>query len=243
MSVTLPISVLVLLIYVLGMFIGRLRAEPVALDGARRHAAALSVADLVISRFFNKLERPHMSNFWDLIQLLLSTFVLIVYLLILFQIIGDLFRDSEMGGGAKVLWIIGLVVIPGLTAILYIVIRGRGMAERQRASLQRAKSDTDAYIREVAGKSPAEHIADAKALLDAGTHHQEEFAQAQGQGPGLSGAPRASRAGPRAPAAAAAAAAARSWRRSGLRFDALVVVLVRAAPTQRASPCVSSRSA
>ena len=118
-----------------------------------------------------------MSNFWDLIQLLLSTFVLIVYLLILFQIIGDLFRDSELGGGSKVLWIIGLVVIPGLTAILYIVIRGRGMAERQRASLQRAKSDTDAYIREVAGKSPAEHIADAKALLDAGTITQEEFAR------------------------------------------------------------------
>ena len=116
-----------------------------------------------------------MSNFWDLIQLLLSTFVLIVYLLILFQIIGDLFRDSEMGGGTKVLWIIGLIFVPGLTAIIYIVARGRGMAERQRASLQRAKSDTDAYIREVAGKSPAEHIADAKALLDAGTITQAEF--------------------------------------------------------------------
>lgn len=116
-----------------------------------------------------------MSNFWDLIQLLLSTFVLIVYLLILFQIIGDLFRDSELGGGSKVLWIIGLVIIPGVTAIIYIITRGRGMAERQRASLQRAKSDTDAYIREVAGKSPAEHIADAKALLDAGTITQEEF--------------------------------------------------------------------
>jgi hypothetical protein len=118
-----------------------------------------------------------MSNFWDLIQLLLSTFVMIVYLLILFQIIGDLFRDSELGGGSKVLWIIGLVVIPGLAAILYIVIRGRGMAERQRATLQRAKTDTDAYIREVAGKSPAEHIAEAKSLLDAGTITPEEFAR------------------------------------------------------------------
>jgi hypothetical protein len=118
-----------------------------------------------------------MSNFWDLIQLLLSTFVMIVYLLILFQIIGDLFRDSELGGGSKVLWIIGLVVIPGLAAILYIVIRGRGMAERQRASLQRAKTDADAYIREVAGKSPAEHIAEAKSLLDAGTITAEEFAR------------------------------------------------------------------
>jgi hypothetical protein len=118
-----------------------------------------------------------MSNFWDLIQLLLSTFVLIVYLLILFQIIGDLFRDTELGGGSKVLWIIGLIILPGLTAIIYIIARGRGMAERQRASLQRAKTETDAYIRQVAGKSPAEQIAEAKALLDAGTISQDEFAK------------------------------------------------------------------
>lgn len=118
-----------------------------------------------------------MSNFWDLILLMLSTFVLIAYLLILFQIVVDLFRDSELGGGFKVLWLIGLIFLPGLTAIVYIVGRGRGMAERQRASMQRAKSDTDAYIREVAGKSPAEQIADAKALLDAGTINQDEFAK------------------------------------------------------------------
>jgi hypothetical protein len=118
-----------------------------------------------------------MSNFWDLILLMLSTFVLIAYLLILFQIVVDLFRDSELGGGFKVLWLIGLIFLPGLTAIVYIVGRGRGMAERQRASVQRAKSDADAYIREVAGKSPAEQIADAKALLDAGTINQDEFAR------------------------------------------------------------------
>ncbi|MDM0002332.1 SHOCT domain-containing protein [Variovorax sp. J22P240] len=117
-----------------------------------------------------------MSNFWDLIQLLFSTFVLIVYLLILFQIIGDLFRDSELGGGFKVLWMVSLIFIPGLTAIVYIVTRGRGMAERQRASLQRAKADTDSYIRQISAKSPAEQIAEAKSLLDAGTINPDEFA-------------------------------------------------------------------
>ena len=50
-------------------------------------------------------------------------------------------------------------------------------ADRQRASVQRAKSDTDAYIREVARRSPAEQIADAKALLDAGTINADEFAK------------------------------------------------------------------
>lgn len=95
----------------------------------------------------------------------------------LFQIVADLFRNTEMGGGSKALWIIGLVFIPMLTAVVYIIANGGGMAKRQRAAVERAKTDTDTYIRQVAGKSPAEQIADAKALLDAGTINAEEFAR------------------------------------------------------------------
>jgi hypothetical protein len=117
------------------------------------------------------------SNFWDLLWLIFSTFVFVAYILVLFQIVIDLFRDHELGGGFKALWIIGLIFVPLLTALVYIVARGRGMAERQRAALQRAKSDTEAYIKGVAGKSPADQIADAKALLDAGTISADEFAR------------------------------------------------------------------
>lgn len=116
-----------------------------------------------------------MSNFWDLVWLMLSTFVFIAYLMIMFQIVVDLFRDTELGGGSKVLWIIGLIVLPFLTAIVYVVARGKGMAGRQVASMQRAKAETDDYIRGIAGKSPAAQIAEAKALLDAGTINQAEF--------------------------------------------------------------------
>ncbi len=118
-----------------------------------------------------------MSNFWDFIWLILSSFVFIAYLLVLFQIVADLFRNTEMGGGAKALWIIGLIFVPMLTALIYIVANGGGMAKRQREAAQRAKSDTDAYIRQVAGKSPVEQIADAKALLDSGAINAEEFAR------------------------------------------------------------------
>ncbi len=118
-----------------------------------------------------------MSNFWDVLWLIASTFFFVAYLIVLFQVVVDLFRDAELGGGSKVLWLIGLIFLPVLTALLYILARGRGMAERQRVAMQRAKSDTDAYIREVAGKSPADQIADAKALLDAGTINPEEFAR------------------------------------------------------------------
>ena len=118
-----------------------------------------------------------MSNFWDIVWLILSTFVFVAYLLVLFQIVIDLFRDHELGGGFKALWIIGLIFLPVMTALVYIVARGRGMAERQRSAMQRAKSDTDAYIRDVAGKSPADQIAAAKSLLDAGTINADEFAR------------------------------------------------------------------
>jgi hypothetical protein len=118
-----------------------------------------------------------MSNFWDILYLIASAFFFVAYLIILFHVVIDLFRDAELGGVSKVVWLLGLIFLPVLTALIYILARGRGMAERQRAAMQRAKSDTDAYIREVAGKSPADQIADAKALLDAGTINQEEFAR------------------------------------------------------------------
>jgi hypothetical protein len=118
-----------------------------------------------------------MSYFWDAVVLMASTFFFIAYLIVLFQVIVDLFRDSEMGGGSKVLWIIGLIFLPLLTALIYVVARGKGMSERQRAAVRSAKSDTEAYIRDVAGKSPADQIADAKKLLDAGIINADEFAR------------------------------------------------------------------
>jgi ABC-type multidrug transport system fused ATPase/permease subunit len=115
------------------------------------------------------------SNFWDIVVLMAGTFLFIAYLVIMFQIVVDLFRDSELGGGSKVVWIIGLIFLPILTAIIYIIARGKGMATRQQATAQRAKADADNYIREAAGTSPAAQIAEAKALLDAGTITPAEF--------------------------------------------------------------------
>jgi ABC-type multidrug transport system fused ATPase/permease subunit len=116
-----------------------------------------------------------MSNFWDVLTLIFSTFLFVAYLFVLFQIVTDLFRDSETGGVAKALWIIGLVFLPMLTAIVYIIARGKGMAMRQKASLERMKSESESYIRQVAGRSPAADIAEAKSLLDAGTITPAEF--------------------------------------------------------------------
>ena len=119
-----------------------------------------------------------MSNFWDLVWLMFGTFFFISYLMILFQVVADLFRDSRLGGVAKGAWIVALVFLPLLTALAYVITRGRGMAERQRAVQEQTKADAEAYIRQVAGgPSPADQIASARKLLDAGTINQEEFAR------------------------------------------------------------------
>ena len=117
-------------------------------------------------------------TFWNWVELLIWWFLFFAYLVILFQILSDLFRDKDLSGWLKAVWIVFLIIFPFLTALVYVIARGKGMAERnQRAAIQ-AKADTDEYIRGVAGgKSPADHIADAKALLDSGAINQAEFEQ------------------------------------------------------------------
>ncbi|MBQ7806407.1 SHOCT domain-containing protein [Rhodococcus sp. (in: high G+C Gram-positive bacteria)] len=115
-------------------------------------------------------------SMWDIFWYTLTVFVFVAYLLVLFQIIGDLFRDRSMSGFVRVLWIIFLVVLPYLTAFVYIITRGRGITERQAAAHTAAKKASDEYIRDVAGKSAPEQISEAKTLLDSGVIDAAEFA-------------------------------------------------------------------
>ena len=83
-------------------------------------------------------------------------FAFIAYLMVLFSIIIDLFwRDRETSGWVKAIWVIFLIVFPYITALVYLIARGKGMAERSRDAAVAAKRDADEYIREAAGKSPA----------------------------------------------------------------------------------------
>jgi type VI protein secretion system component VasK len=117
-------------------------------------------------------------DFGDFFWLLIWSFFFVFYLMILFQIIGDLFRDKELSGWLKALWIVALIVVPFLTALIYLIARGRGMAERQAGEVQRAQAATDSYIKDVAGRgNPAEQIATAKSLLDGGAITTAEFDQ------------------------------------------------------------------
>jgi ABC-type multidrug transport system fused ATPase/permease subunit len=119
-----------------------------------------------------------MNSFWDWFWLLVWTFFFVCYLMVLFQIIIDLFRDRDLSGWWKALWIIFLIIFPFLAAIIYLIARGRGMGERQAGEMRRAQAASDQYIQSVAGSSnPAEQIASAKSLLDSGAITQDEFDQ------------------------------------------------------------------
>ncbi|MGJ4844908.1 MULTISPECIES: SHOCT domain-containing protein [unclassified Leifsonia] len=115
-------------------------------------------------------------NFWDFVVYSFWIFVWISYLMVLFSIIADIFRDHELNGWLKAIWIIFLVFVPFITALVYLIARGPSMARRKMAEVQSAQGETDAYIRTVAStSSPADEIAKAKTLLDNGTISQAEF--------------------------------------------------------------------
>jgi uncharacterized membrane protein len=116
------------------------------------------------------------NDIWSIMWFFFWSFVFIAYLMALFSIISDIFRDRELNGWLKAIWIIFLVFLPFLTALVYVIARGRGMAERSQRDVRQAQEATDTYIRSVASSSPADEIAKAKALYDAGTISAEEFA-------------------------------------------------------------------
>ena len=118
-------------------------------------------------------------DFWSFFWLLVWSFFFVAYLMMLFQIFGDLFRDKELGGFAKVLWVVVLFVVPLLSALVYIIVRGRGMAERAMESNRQQMAAQEDYIRSVAAPSSSssvEQLSQAKALLDSGAITEEEFA-------------------------------------------------------------------
>ena len=110
----------------------------------------------------------------DFFWFLLWSFYFIAYIYVVILIITDLFRDESLNGGWKAVWIVFLVFLPFLTALVYIIARGRGMAARSGGARDSVVPESDDY-RPAASSSPSDDIAKAKELLDAGTITQGEF--------------------------------------------------------------------
>ena len=116
-----------------------------------------------------------LANMWDFIWMFFTIFVFFAWLMALFTILGDLFRDRNLSGWAKAVWLLALMFVPFLAALVYLIARGGGMAERAAVQAKAQQAVADDYIRSVAGSSPAQELTQAKALLDSGAISTAEF--------------------------------------------------------------------
>lgn len=119
-------------------------------------------------------------NFGEAILLALEIFFFVVWIWILITILTDLFRDHEISGWSKAVWVIFLVLIPFLTALVYLIARGSGMRDRTIKAQAEAKQHFDQYVREQAhAGSPADELHKLNELKEKGAISAEEFDRAK----------------------------------------------------------------
>ena len=103
--------------------------------------------------------------------------------MLLFVIIGDLFRDHAMSGWGKAAWVLFLIFVPFLAALIYLITRGEGMRERAAQQQQQAQQQLDTYIRQTAGGgsggSAADELTKLATLHDQGKLTDQEFERAK----------------------------------------------------------------
>jgi hypothetical protein len=117
-----------------------------------------------------------MNSLADWLWWLLAVFFMVVYFMMLFRIIVDVFRNRESSGWAKAGWLIFLLIFPLLAMLIYVIANGKSMGQRDLAEYQSARQAQDEYIRSVATTNdPSAQIKQAHDLLQSGAITQQEF--------------------------------------------------------------------
>jgi Short C-terminal domain/Phospholipase_D-nuclease N-terminal len=118
-------------------------------------------------------------TFGDILLTVFEIFLFVVWVWILFTIITDLFRNHEMSGWLKAFWLIFLVFIPYITALIYLIVYGSDMRERQLRAQAEAKHQADDYIRAAAHVSPADELHKLHELVEKGALTEAEYDRAK----------------------------------------------------------------
>jgi Short C-terminal domain len=118
---------------------------------------------------------PVLGAFWTLLWIVLW----VIWLFLLFRVIFDIFRDHDLSGWSKALWLIFVIVLPFLGVFVYIIARGRGMNERDVREVQARQQSFDTYVREAAGSGggTADELAKLADLKERGVISDAEFEQ------------------------------------------------------------------
>ncbi len=103
-------------------------------------------------------------------------FMFVLWIMLLFHVFGDLFRDHELGGVAKTLWIIGLIFFPFLGVFIYVIARGSSMQKRSIEAAQANEAAFKQYVQQTAGTgSTTDELAKLASLKDQGVINDAEF--------------------------------------------------------------------
>ena len=115
---------------------------------------------------------PFLGVLWSM----LVFFVWVAWFMLLFKIVGDVFRRRDIGGGAKTLWLLFVLFVPFLGVFVYLIANNDEMTQRDLERAQAAQTQFNEYVQSAAGSGPATEIDKAKKLLDSGAINESEFA-------------------------------------------------------------------
>jgi ABC-type multidrug transport system fused ATPase/permease subunit len=113
----------------------------------------------------------------EALLVVLEIFFVVIWIWILITVLIDLFRDHELSGWWKAVWVFFLVFLPVITVLIYLIARGGGMRDRAIAEQKHMQQASEEYIRSVAGSSPVDELHKLDALRERGAISQEEFAR------------------------------------------------------------------
>jgi hypothetical protein len=114
--------------------------------------------------------------FLDVLWTMFIFFAWVIWFWLLITIFADIFRRHDIGGGAKTLWCIFVIITPFIGVFVYLISQSKGMNERSLQNVKQQRQQTDEYIKTVAAEVDAPgQIAQAKQLLDSGAINQQEF--------------------------------------------------------------------
>jgi len=117
---------------------------------------------------------PLVGVFWSMLYF----FLFFVWIWLLIVVFGDIFRSHDMGGFAKALWVIFVIVLPFLGVFVYLIARGGKMQEHAVQQAQRQGEAMRAYIQDVnasSGGGTADELAKLSDLKNQGVITDAEF--------------------------------------------------------------------
>jgi lysylphosphatidylglycerol synthetase-like protein (DUF2156 family) len=114
---------------------------------------------------------PLLDFFWTMLEI----FLMVLWIWLAIMVFVDIFRSHDMGGLAKALWVIFVVIFPFLGVFIYLIARGGKMHERAEAEAVRQQKAFDSYVRRTAGSANADELAKLADLRDKGVLTSDEF--------------------------------------------------------------------